>query len=1162
MTKNSKHKLLFKTLLLTMLLISSACTVLSLSLATAKTTISDKALSFMKDVLMLDLSKYQVALLNVSKNPHNSDDSSLIDLIALPTEHMIYALDSGNSKVTANCGFVNESLTSCTIYYGVGLPIYAQPSVNMLDMVKGVLERYQAYSGAPYIQSMRSILEAVSEIENTIVTSANVKLRISTAENLTVISWMYTCDGVDFPSKSVSIVFEQGFMRFNDVWDFYNVGGTSVNVSLEEAMRFAREYAENTTFRIYKGNLTWVDEKCPIMDEPKSAELRSEVRAPLTLYPCWHVQMNFDKVYYPYRGVAVDFWADTKEVIRCYGVAVGGGVPAELREETPGFFASQAQNVSYPQNSTAPQQALSVLANVVGLDMATQSKVTLVKYRQDSYLGVLSQENVRHIVESDASKLEVSCEFVNNTLRMIYVSDFQCSPRRTQTFANVVDAAKGFLSNYQAYAGASYCETLKSMLDSVDGSKSVTKTSDNAILEVTVYGNSASFRWIYMHNGVAAPSKAIGLGFEDGFLKYFVDDWGLYTIGSWDINLSEQEAISIAMNATQSYSWRVWMGEYAIDVTEFEISKFCGAQLTFLNGITEKDARDGDPLTLYPNWRIRLALDKTYPGNVYGLMVDVWADTKSVSQISTATYMGAQPSDESAVGFGFLSNDASVSDVSANQLFIIGSAFSVLVATILSITIGCLRKNRGSLNFQKMIRPVSLKSAVLLWLLVSLITVAIPIRVAGADLADPRGKSVAYGITWGITQDERWAAGNVTQFLCSGYAYQDYNVTNSYGSGTKKSNVLGNVSIMAYGYHRVALFHYGHGGYLDLQNPSGRHWDYFDNYGWETLPYQIRDYEVYDETGLGKHFFVFLWVCRQGDVVRNETSGGGMPYAWTHYNLSPHGFNDSDNSLYCFIGFKDASVPLDQVSQDNYGTSYRYKDWLIEFYDYALNDDLSIRDSLNSASVNLFHKGYTLTELWEGGDGFWAIWPEVEGWGGEGRGWMKIYGNSRIHFNQMEWQLNVYYNGHIPNKDVCVDLPYNLANTGSPMLLNEGYHTVFVNDFWGSNYDGYRYGFEYYFDGEEILTYDNPVYGYFDPSLGSVTGAQFGLAWNPFDIDGSGYFTWDDVYLYENYAINYIPNSRGDTSFTYNSRYDLNADGDVDWDDYDVFWYWVYQRLY
>ena len=78
--KRISKKTLFVTVLFIVLLISSMYTVLSLSLATANQTTSDKTLSFMKDVLRLDMSKYQISLQNVSNAPSKPDNSSFFYL--------------------------------------------------------------------------------------------------------------------------------------------------------------------------------------------------------------------------------------------------------------------------------------------------------------------------------------------------------------------------------------------------------------------------------------------------------------------------------------------------------------------------------------------------------------------------------------------------------------------------------------------------------------------------------------------------------------------------------------------------------------------------------------------------------------------------------------------------------------------------------------------------------------------------------------------------------------------------------------------------------------------------------------------------------------------------------------------------------------------------
>lgn len=78
-------------------------------------------------------------------------------------------------------------------------------------------------------------------------------------------------------------------------------------------------------------------------------------------------------------------------------------------------------------------------------------------------------------------------------------------------------------------------------------------------------------------------------------------------------------------------------------MTDFQISKVNEIHLIFLNELKGKQVRGNSPLTLYPIYRISFALDKTYAGNVVGLLVDVWTDTTVVNSVSTINYMGTSP---------------------------------------------------------------------------------------------------------------------------------------------------------------------------------------------------------------------------------------------------------------------------------------------------------------------------------------------------------------------------------------------------------------------------------------------------------------------------------------------------------------------------------------
>lgn len=288
------------------------------------------------------------------------------------------------------------------------------------------------------------------------------------------------------------------------------------------------------------------------------------------------------------------------------------------------------------EESTAPEKVLTILENVVGLDMAKYS-TDLEFYAQAPFLyfEVLPQEDVKYALESDESKLEVICAFVDEKLRSmnIYINDG--SPLTTQPAASPLEMAKDFLDKYQTYSDASYYSTLRSMLDSVEADKNITKTSENIKLEVTITESHTDFRWKYTFNGVEATSKCVVLNFRQGFLKYFIDSWSFWTIGSTDLNISEEEAIEIAMNAAENHSWNLSTGgdNPPVTVTEFNIVGVSKTTLSFGNYPTKNESRGGNPLILYPGWRVKLYFDKLYPGSVYGLDIGIWADTGEVNDI-------------------------------------------------------------------------------------------------------------------------------------------------------------------------------------------------------------------------------------------------------------------------------------------------------------------------------------------------------------------------------------------------------------------------------------------------------------------------------------------------------------------------------------------------
>jgi DNA-binding transcriptional ArsR family regulator len=274
-------------------------------------TSPNKVFSFLTDVVHLDMIKY-VSDLEGNHVEYRSDLGGIIE------EIVKYSLTYEGSKLDVTLRFRDTTLSSYYLQVIEGTPYYSQLQPNnILDSAKALLERYQTYSGASYLAVMRNLLETVNEIGTFETTSGNVKLIISIEANDVKIRFEYTSDNVDFQAKSVELIFDNyGFLKsLSDDWALFKVGSTEVNISKEEAINIAVEYAKNYSWTV-NGE---VINNFTLVEESASADLWPHSRdEPLVLIPYWYVTIDLDRVY-PDRveSLAVGVWADTGEVSIC-----------------------------------------------------------------------------------------------------------------------------------------------------------------------------------------------------------------------------------------------------------------------------------------------------------------------------------------------------------------------------------------------------------------------------------------------------------------------------------------------------------------------------------------------------------------------------------------------------------------------------------------------------------------------------------------------------------------------------------------------------------------------------------------------------------------------------------------------------------------------------
>jgi hypothetical protein len=366
----------------------------------AEWSASEKALSFLTDVVKLDTTKYNVTLVG---------DSLHYDVPGwegLSVNWVTYNLESKESKLQANFDFVNKTLWVLHLDVDKGSPLYAeQPSANVLERVDVFLQRYQKYTVSD-CQEMRDILATVIEVKNMTTSMGNVTLDIKTRPSLgstsdskyTTFRWRFIYNGAEFQRFSIAFGKRQeGDLACLDTRLIYKIGSTDVNVSKEEAIKIARERAKNLTWWAHMGNYSVEVSNFTIVDDFTEAGLLTAPREPLVLYPYWAVTLYFDK-FYPGNvyGVTYDIWADTGEVFNGFLRFFLGGNPSEDSTEPinptepivipefpdidltpPTISILSPENKTYTTNSVSLRLEFNEATTWVGYSLDGQANLTL-----------------------------------------------------------------------------------------------------------------------------------------------------------------------------------------------------------------------------------------------------------------------------------------------------------------------------------------------------------------------------------------------------------------------------------------------------------------------------------------------------------------------------------------------------------------------------------------------------------------------------------------------------------------------------------------------------------------------------------------------------------------------------------------------------------------
>ena len=312
-------KLLFTTVFILILLSYSAFVSSIASVRAAEPDINDKMMAILNNVVGLNTEDYVV---NITSNP----DREYRGLLQKDVDATLYSVPNYTWVMDVKAYFVNDNVRMIYISYPE-LPAEYPPADTTVEMAKGLLERYQNYTGVSFYGELASMLDDVDATNNITKSAGNIRLEVNNFENVIAdYSWRYIDEkGIVARSKSVLLEYERGRLKgFSNDWHLYTIGGTP-KISGEEATEIAIEASKNYSYEVSTENGTLTVTGFEIAPESLGHEVLSYLNNPnpslarggdpFTLYPSWYVPIGFRQSYPGgVTGMIVTVWADTGEV--------------------------------------------------------------------------------------------------------------------------------------------------------------------------------------------------------------------------------------------------------------------------------------------------------------------------------------------------------------------------------------------------------------------------------------------------------------------------------------------------------------------------------------------------------------------------------------------------------------------------------------------------------------------------------------------------------------------------------------------------------------------------------------------------------------------------------------------------------------------------------
>ncbi len=286
----------------------------------------------------------------------------------------------------------------------------------------------------------------------------------------------------------------------------------------------------------------------------------------------------------------------------------------------------QSQNQQLLSGSASADEAMTIIKDVFQID-ATKYQVTLLSDTAgpEADLGGITEEVLTYSLVNNASNINLILTFRNGNFSLFQLNVIEGVTAFTPIYTqrqptDFLTAVRDIITRYESVDNASYLNQMSQLLSVATDQD---QTLGNVKLETSINGDNAQYSLLYTANNVDFAAKSLQIVFENGILTSLSDDWPLYSIGSTQVNITQDQAIQIAREAANTFTWTA----NGVKVSSFTVLQEPVSAVFYPTPRSD--------LTLFPYWYITLYLDKVYPGGVNSIGVGVWADTGQVANIQT-----------------------------------------------------------------------------------------------------------------------------------------------------------------------------------------------------------------------------------------------------------------------------------------------------------------------------------------------------------------------------------------------------------------------------------------------------------------------------------------------------------------------------------------------